>query len=168
MEALGRGHFICFVAGGLAGVSARWQETRWVINHLVCDSDEWQNTRWVINHLGCDNPKMGGREELMGNQASVVWQAPCFLNAAQTKGNPCRPAACSGKTIRMVSRAFKIPLPCITPYQCCSNAHVQKPCADAGLLPVKGSSCQCVFSKHENITMPSKRSLKEPRLLNAA
>ena len=35
-----------------------------------------------------------------------------------TKGSPCRPAAWLGKTIHMVSRAFKIPLPSITPDQC--------------------------------------------------
>ena len=35
-----------------------------------------------------------------------------------TQGSPCRPAAWLGKTIHMVSRAFKIPLPSITPDQC--------------------------------------------------
>ena len=35
-----------------------------------------------------------------------------------TQRSPCRPAAWLGKTIHMVSRAFKIPLPSITPDQC--------------------------------------------------
>ena len=35
-----------------------------------------------------------------------------------TQRRPCRPAAWLGKTIHMVSRAFKIPLPSITPDQC--------------------------------------------------
>ena len=35
-----------------------------------------------------------------------------------TQRNPCRPAAWLGKTIHMVSRAYKLPLPSITPGQC--------------------------------------------------
>ena len=81
-----------------------------------------------------------------------------------TSRDPCRLAAWLGRTIHMGSRAYRLPLQSIPLYR------GDRPGPHKHFLGIfpsasfdhekqqKGSTCQWIFSKHENITVPSDKS----------